>query len=70
MKNVRLRNFGTYAEAELAKNLLKKFGIIAWVQKGNLNAPGEFTGFVGDADLFIFENDFQKAKEILENNGK
>ena len=69
MESVRLKNFGTYAEAELAKNLLEKLGVKARVQKGNnLNTLGEYTGFGGDADLFIFEKDFDKANDILKND--
>lgn len=67
MPSAKLKNFGTYAEAELAKNLLEKLGVRAWIQKGDLNAAGEFAGFSGDADVFVFEKDFKKAKDILES---
>jgi len=67
MKLMKIKNFGSIVEAALARNLLKTKGIESVVGKGNLGTAGEFTGAVGDADLFVSENKLEKARKILEN---
>jgi hypothetical protein len=65
MKKVYLKRFNSIAESELAKNLLKEYGILAWVHNTGVEIPRDLGDFYG-ADLFVAEQDFQKAKEILE----
>ncbi|HDH31278.1 MAG TPA: hypothetical protein ENH26_00705 [Candidatus Wolfebacteria bacterium] len=60
-----LKNFATYSEAELAKNLLENNDIKSMLQKGDIAVAGEFSGYAGDANLFVLEKDHNKAKEIL-----
>lgn len=65
MEYIFLKNFATYSEAELAKNTLEASGVKSMVQKGNMGAAGEFSGFAGDADLFVLAKDLDEAKEVL-----
>ena len=66
IKFIKIKNFATYPEAEMSKELLEKSGIKCMLQKGNLAAGGEFTGITGDANLFVSARDYIKAKEILD----
>jgi len=66
MNIVLLKNFAIYPEAEMNKELLERLGIRCMLQKGNLAAGAEFTGTVGDANLFVSSRDYTKAKEILD----
>ncbi|MFH0819447.1 MAG: hypothetical protein V1892_00255 [bacterium] len=62
-----LKNFATYSEAELARNFLKANGFKSVViQKGNIAAASLFTGWTGDADVFVLRKDYNRAKELLE----
>ncbi|OGF65348.1 hypothetical protein A2Z53_02440 [Candidatus Giovannonibacteria bacterium RIFCSPHIGHO2_02_42_15] len=67
MKLIKIKNFGSIAEAELARNFLKENGIESVVRRGDLAAAGEFTGAIGDADLLVSEENIKKAEEILKN---
>lgn len=62
-----LKNFATYSEAELGKNYLEKEGINSVIQKGDLAAGADFSGYAGNAELYVNEKDFERAKEILSN---
>ena len=67
MENTKLKSFHSVVEAELAKNLLKESGVIAYVQKNGV----EFAGDMGDsygADLFVRESDVEKARAILKDS--
>lgn len=60
-----LKNFSSIPEAELAKQLLNSERIKSMIQKGNIGVASEFTGSVGDANLFVVKRDVEKAKKIL-----
>ena len=61
----KLKSFSTYSEAELVKNILEKEGIHSVIQKGDLAAGTDFSGYAGNAELYVSEKNFEKAKEIL-----
>lgn len=65
MAGIKIKNFSTYAEAELVKGYLEKNGIRSWIQMGNLTAGRG--GFGGDADLFVEKEKAELANEILDN---
>ena len=64
-KSVFFKNFANYAEATMAKEILEKEGIKSVIQKGDINAASEFVGWIGDVDMFVLENNLDKAKEIV-----
>jgi hypothetical protein len=66
VKVVLLKNFSNYSEAMMIKELLEKQGIKSMIQKGDLNAASEFTGWTGDANIFVPENKFEEAKSIID----
>lgn len=66
LPSVLLQNFANYSEAMMAKEVLEKNGIKSIIQKGNLNAASEFTGWSGDADLFVLESNIEEAKKIID----
>ena len=63
----KVKFFNSILMAEAAKNLLKEHGIEALVQKRGLEFPGDLGDSYG-ADLFVTEEDIEKAKEILKDN--
>lgn len=68
MREVILKSFDSFMEAELIKNLLAKYNIKSFIQRKGL-APG----VLGNAEgagvcLFVAEKDIDKAKQILEQN--
>ena len=63
-----LKNFSSIPEAELMKQFLDSEGIKSMIQKGNIGVASEFTGSVGDADLFVMKRDIEKAKKVITNN--
>jgi len=65
MKQVCIKRFNSIAEAELAKNLLEKHGIIAMLKNKGLEFPGDLGDSYG-ADLFVTEKDLKEAREIVE----
>jgi len=65
-RSVLLKNFATYADAMLVKEILENKGIKSGIQKGSLNTLGEFTGWVGDADMFVLEDKYEEVKKIIE----
>ena len=65
LESVFLKNFANYSEAMMAKEILEKNEIKSVMQKGNLNAPSEFTGWIGDVNIFVLKNKLNKAKEII-----
>lgn len=64
---MRIKNFATYSEGQLAENLLKGQGIKSVLQRGDSAAAAEFSGYVGEVDLFVLRNDFERAKNILDD---
>ncbi|OHB21142.1 MAG: hypothetical protein A2939_01030 [Parcubacteria group bacterium RIFCSPLOWO2_01_FULL_48_18] len=63
---VLIRRFISIAEAKIAKHTLESQGIKSNV----LNSGVEFPGDLGDsygADLYVWPNDLDKAKEIVDN---
>lgn len=62
---VNIKKFNSIAEAELAKNLLEKRGIIAMLKNKGVEFPGDMGDSYG-ADLFVAGKDMKEAKKILE----
>lgn len=67
LKSVLLKNFRSYADAEMAKELLEKQGIKCGIQRGNANAFNDFTAYTGDADMFVLEDRLEEAKKIIKD---
>jgi hypothetical protein len=65
MKEILIKSFSSYTEAEAAKNFLEKHGIHSVLQRGRTAAATEFTGFSGEADLFVLPSDIARVREIL-----
>ena len=66
LSSIFLKNFPYYADAAMAKEILEKNGIKSVVQRGDLNAHSSFIGWSGDADMFVMEDQIEKAKKILD----
>jgi len=66
---IKVKFFNSILVAEAAKNLLREHGIEALVQKRGLEFPGDLGDSYG-ADLFVAEEDVEKAREILKDNDK
>jgi len=70
MKNlIKLKRFNSITEAGLTKNLLKSHNIQAQVANSGIEFPGD-RGDAFGADLLVQEENFEKAKEILEGSNK
>ncbi len=69
-KLVTIAQFANYIEAEMAKQLLDDFGIKSVVT--GQNVANIYSGLPALADLKLqtFESQAQKAREILESQGK
>ena len=65
----KIKFFNSIAEAELARNLLKKSGIESLVQRRGMEFPGDMGDSYG-GDLFVAEKDTEKAKKILKIHAK
>ena len=69
-KEIRIKKFNSNTIAEAARNLLKSHGIESIIKvEGGI----EFQGALGDsygADLYVLDRDYEKAKEILEQENK
>lgn len=61
-----VQTFGSIVIAELAKNLLEKKGVLAFVQKAGFKFPGDAGDGFG-AGVMVAEKDLQKAKKILKD---
>lgn len=67
MEQVRVKNFLTVIEAELAQNMLQASGIKSVIQKdGNALNGGVAQGGGLGVNLFVLEKDLQEAKELLD----
>ncbi len=64
MEQVVIKNFATEMEAELAKNMLKAYGINSFVQTKGTHSSGVPDDRYG-ADLIVLEKDVEKARELL-----
>lgn len=62
---VKIKFFSSITEAELAGNVLKGYGIKSMVRRRGIEFPGDLGDSYG-ADLFVAEEDAEKAREILE----
>lgn len=62
MKEVLLRGYGSILTAELDANVLKAEGIKCRVQRGGLH---QNFGSLAGADIYVLENDLEKAKDVL-----
>lgn len=65
-----LKHFSTVSEAELGRNILESNGIKSILQRGNQGAAARFSGWAGDANLFVLKKDHNQAKDILEVENK
>ncbi len=69
-KLVTVAKFDDYIEADLAKQLLDDFGIKSVVTGQNVaNVYARVPGLI-DLELQTFENQAQRAREILESKGQ
>jgi len=66
---IKIKFFNSITEAELIGNLLTEHGIKNLVQKRGLKFPGDLGDSYG-ADLFVKENDVEKAKKIIESHAE
>jgi len=64
MKDVFLKFYFSVAEAELAKNILEKHGIVAILQKRGAKYPGDMGDSYG-ADILVVDRDVVRAMKIL-----
>lgn len=66
---IKIKFFNSIIEAELVKNLLKKYKIESMVQRKGLKYPRDMGDSYG-ANLFVTEKDIDKAKELLKISKK
>ena len=63
-KLILLSSFATIAEAELAQNILRANNIPSVLQRGNMGVATQFSGWAGDAKVYVREMDLACAREI------
>lgn len=66
LSGVLLKNFASYAEAMMVKEVLEKSGIKSLAQKDKFNTEGNFGRWVDGTDLFVAENKIEEAREIMD----
>lgn len=66
-KLVFLKSFNSIILAEFARNLLKYHNINSIIKNSGVEFPGDLgDGFGGE--LYVLEKDYEKAKEILDED--
>lgn len=68
MQDIKIQNFSTFPEAQMAKDILKQAGIKSLVKPTNRSAAGaEGVGYATwDCELYVQEKDAKKVKEIID----
>lgn len=64
MEQVVIKSFATEMEAELAKNMLKAYGIKSFIQNKGTHSSGVPDDRYG-TDLIVLEKDSEKTRELL-----
>jgi 5-enolpyruvylshikimate-3-phosphate synthase len=61
-----LKEFSNRTQADIAVNLLKSFGINAWIEADDLGGIGPAQSFVQGVEIYVETGDLQSALQILE----
>ena len=64
-KLVRVKNFYSRAEAEMAKEILEAHGIQAVIQLADSFAALHYVDRSGESDLLVQESDLSRASDVL-----
>jgi len=65
-KEILLKSFPSNTLAEIAQNFLKSYEIISFFKAGGLGFK-EYKGDSNEADLYVLEKDYQRAKDLLDD---
>jgi len=65
-KEILLKSFPSNTLAEIAQNFLKSYGILSFLKAGGLGFK-EYKGDSNEADLYVLEKDYQRAKDLLDD---